>query len=250
VRKSNIDAQAYWWNALERNWLGWLTPAGPAELHSHRCRSPAFAPKIPPPRLIDNQSRAGTISRCDNSSMNFEIVIRRVVGALEAAGIRYALIGGFAMALRGLQRATMDLDFILMLEDMEEADQILRGFGYKRVFHSANVSHYVSTDQDWGRIDILHAFRGPTLGMLKRAEQMQVMGDLNIRVVHLEDIVGQARLNETERAQLRQAIDSRPQPRAPAQRSFADYLAFATFASRFIPQAKPKLIRGGAHWKL
>ena len=29
------------------------------------------------------------------------------------------------MALRGVQRATMDLDFILMLEDMEKADAIL-----------------------------------------------------------------------------------------------------------------------------
>jgi hypothetical protein len=33
--------------------------------------------------------------------MNFELVIKRVVGALETEGIHYALIGGFAMALRG-----------------------------------------------------------------------------------------------------------------------------------------------------
>lgn len=94
------------------------------------------------------------------------------------------------MALRGVQRATMDLDFILMLEDMEKADEILRGFGYERFFHSANVSQYRSTDQDWGRIDILHAFRGPTLGMLQRAECLPVIEGLTIRVVHLEDIIG------------------------------------------------------------
>ena len=135
--------------------------------------------------------------------MNFELVLRRVVGALEAAGIHYALIGGFAMALRGVQRATMDLDFILMLEDMGKADQILRDSGYERVFQSENVSHYNSSDQEWGRIDILHAFRGPTLGMLKRAEAMPVLGDLNIRVVQLEDIVGlkvQAAVNDPTRA--------------------------------------------------
>ena len=135
--------------------------------------------------------------------MNFELVIRRVVGALESAGIHYALIGGFAMALRGVQRATMDLDFILMLEDMGKADQILRDSGYERIFQSENVSHYVASDRDWGRIDILHAFRGPTLGMLKRAESMQVMGDLRIRVVHMEDIIGlkvQAAANDSARA--------------------------------------------------
>jgi hypothetical protein len=82
--------------------------------------------------------------------MNFDQVIRQVVGALDAHGVRYALIGGFAMALRGVQRATMDLDFILMLEDMGKADEIITGCGYRRVFHSANVSHYVSPAEDWG----------------------------------------------------------------------------------------------------
>lgn len=135
--------------------------------------------------------------------MNFERVIRHVVGGLEAQGVHYALIGGFAMALRGLQRSTMDLDFILMMEDLPRADEVLRTCGYERVFHSENVSHYVSTDRDWGRIDILHAFRGPTLGMLKRAEVLPVLGDLNIKVVHIEDITGlkiQALVNNPERA--------------------------------------------------
>jgi predicted nucleotidyltransferase len=135
--------------------------------------------------------------------MNFELVIRQVVGALEAREVRYALIGGFAMALRGVQRATIDLDFILMLEDMGKADEILRGFGYQRVFQSPNVSHYESTGGEWGRIDILHAFRGPTLGMLKRAEPIWVLGDLSVRVVHLEDIIGlkvQAAVNDPSRA--------------------------------------------------
>lgn len=50
--------------------------------------------------------------------MNFAQVINAVCGQLDAAGVRYALIGGFAMALRGVQRATMDLDFILMLETL------------------------------------------------------------------------------------------------------------------------------------
>lgn len=122
--------------------------------------------------------------------MNFELVIRRAVGAMEAADIHYALIGGFAMALRGVQRATMDLDFILMLEDMQKTDFILRECGYERIFHSENVSHYTSENHEWGRIDILHAFRGPTLGMLKRAESLPVLDGLSIKVVQVEDIVG------------------------------------------------------------
>lgn len=136
--------------------------------------------------------------------MNFEKVIQQVIGTLEEAGIRYALIGGFAMALRGVQRATLDLDFILMMEDMEKADAILHRFGYVRAFHSENVSHYQSDDQEWGRIDILHAFRGPTLSMLERAEFLNITPELQLRVVQVEDIIGlkiQALCNDPKRAE-------------------------------------------------
>lgn len=135
--------------------------------------------------------------------MNFLKVIGEVVGELETAGVRYALIGGFALGLRGVQRATMDLDFILMLEDMGKAEAILDRFGYKRVYHSENVSHYESPDAEWGRIDILHAFRGPSLGMLARAELISVDADVQLRVVQIEDLIGlkvQAMHNDPRRA--------------------------------------------------
>ena len=135
--------------------------------------------------------------------MNFAQVIAAVCGQLDQAGVRYALIGGFAMALRGVQRATMDLDFILMLEDLAPADRILTGCGYRREFHSENVSHYVAGDDTWGRIDILHAFRGPSLGMLRRAERLPAGADLELPVVTIEDIVGlkiQALVNDPTRA--------------------------------------------------
>jgi predicted nucleotidyltransferase len=135
--------------------------------------------------------------------MNFERVIRHLVNALEERGVSYALIGGFAMALRGVQRATVDLDLILMLEHLETADQILTDCSYVRVFRSENVSHYESTDGDWGRIDILHAFRGPSLGMLERAEPIKVFEDVRVKVVQIEDLIGlkiQALVNNPSRA--------------------------------------------------
>ena len=122
--------------------------------------------------------------------MNFAKVITEAVGALEAAHIRYALIGGFAMAMRGVQRATVDLDFILLLDDLEKADRILTSFGYTRTFRSENVSHYLSADGDWGRIDLLHAFRGPSLGMLDRADCLTLGHGIAIKVVQVEDIIG------------------------------------------------------------
>lgn len=127
-----------------------------------------------------------------------------MVGArFDAASIRYALIGGFAMALRGVQRATVDLDFILMLEDLEEADAIFKELGYDRQFKSENVSHYISGERNLGRIDILHAFRGPSLGMLERADRIDVAPGLTLPVVQSEDLIGlkvQAAVNDPRRA--------------------------------------------------
>ncbi|MBL9201403.1 MAG: hypothetical protein JNL39_12910 [Opitutaceae bacterium] len=135
--------------------------------------------------------------------MNFSKVLAELGGRLDAAGVRYALIGGFAMALRGAPRATMDVDFLLMLDDLEKAHAILGERGYRREFHSANVSHYAGAGPEWGRVDLLHAFRGPSLGMLGRAERVRIDADLTLPVAQTEDIIGlkiQALKNDPSRA--------------------------------------------------
>jgi hypothetical protein len=135
--------------------------------------------------------------------MNFSKVLAELGGRLDAAGIRYALIGGFAMALRGAPRATMDLDFLLMLDDLDKAHAIFGELGYRREFHSANVSHYAGSGPEWGRVDILHAFRGPSIGMLGRAERIRIDADLTLPVAQTEDIIGlkiQALKNDLSRA--------------------------------------------------
>ncbi len=60
-----------------------------------------------------------------------------------------------------------------------------------------------------------------------------------------------ARLAESERRQLRAAPVQRPQTqvRCPI-RPAADYVAFATFAARFIPPREFKPITKGSNWKL
>jgi predicted nucleotidyltransferase len=134
--------------------------------------------------------------------MNFLKVIERITTQFDEENIRYALIGGFAMALRGVQRATIDLDFILMLEDLDAAEAIFMQAGYQRAFRSDNVSHYISEDNELGRIDILHVFRGPTLSMLERADRIETSPDASLPVVQIEDIIGlkiQASVNNPKR---------------------------------------------------
>lgn len=137
--------------------------------------------------------------------MDFLRVFREVCTALDAAGIRYALIGGFALALRGVARATMDLDFLLLAADLERADRLLTAAGYRRLWFSENVSHYLADDPEHGRIDLLHAFRSASLGMLDRAGRVRVGSEVTVPVVQAEDLIGlkvQAAVNDPRRALL------------------------------------------------
>lgn len=134
--------------------------------------------------------------------MNFLEDLPKIVTAFDAQNLSYALIGGLAMALRGVQRSTLDADFILLSENLKHCDTVLKKMGYQCEFQSENVSHYFSKDLSLGRIDFLHAFRPASLGMLKRAERMPLMPDCSIPVVLTEDLIGlkiQAALNDPER---------------------------------------------------
>ena len=104
--------------------------------------------------------------------------------------VRYAVIGGFALGFWGVTRATIDMDFLLLLDDAEKADTILKTHQYTQTFHSENVARYESSDSSFGTIDIIYAFRDVSRSMLSRAVEVEI--DDNLKVVSLrpEDIIG------------------------------------------------------------
>lgn len=57
--------------------------------------------------------------------------LNRVGLALEAAGVRYALVGGYAVALHGAVRGTVDVDVIVAWDEhtLRAAEQALKGIG-------------------------------------------------------------------------------------------------------------------------
>lgn len=57
--------------------------------------------------------------------------LNRICLALEAAGVRYALVGGYAVALHGAVRGTVDVDVILSWDErtLRAAEQALKGLG-------------------------------------------------------------------------------------------------------------------------
>ena len=123
--------------------------------------------------------------------MDFKLVIDKLLTAFQDEDIRYALIGGFALGALGITRATVDIDFLVHRDDLDKVQSIMTGLGYDRVFHTDNVSQYVSADNIFGEIDFLHAFREISVGMLQRAENKKIFGGtISIKVLKIEDLIG------------------------------------------------------------
>ena len=55
---------------------------------------------------------------------------KAITSSLNEAGIEYAVCGGWAMAIHGLPRATMDIDLLVLAEDVEKAFSVARANGY------------------------------------------------------------------------------------------------------------------------
>ncbi len=53
-----------------------------------------------------------------------------VTNALNERGIEYAVCGGWAMAILGFPRATIDIDLLILSDDLQEAWKIAESFGY------------------------------------------------------------------------------------------------------------------------
>lgn len=53
-----------------------------------------------------------------------------ITNALNNRGIEYAVCGGWAMAILGFPRATIDIDLLILSDDLTEALKIAESFGF------------------------------------------------------------------------------------------------------------------------
>lgn len=136
--------------------------------------------------------------------MNFEFVLAKLTEEFERLQLRYAVIGGFALGVLGTPRLTMDIDFLIHRDDLDNLHTTLTALGYQRIFHTQNVSQYRHDDTIWGSVDFVHAFRSVSLGMLERAKKYPVFGGKrSLPTLDPEDVIGlkvQAMVNDPERA--------------------------------------------------
>jgi hypothetical protein len=75
---------------------------------------------------------------------NFSGLLHRLSSAFNDKGVRYALIGGFALHAAGYSRATGDVDLLVHREDIGAVKETLSGLGYKVIYEDANVVNLAS----------------------------------------------------------------------------------------------------------
>ncbi len=123
--------------------------------------------------------------------MDLERVLREIAERFRQENIRYGLTGGYAVAIHGHPRTTVDLDFLVDRADLEKIDRILEDMGYERVYRSENVSQFVSVKGEPGEIDFIHAFREASMKMLERAAPAELFpGSPPVPVLVVEDVIG------------------------------------------------------------
>ena len=135
--------------------------------------------------------------------MDFERVLRDLASDFNEREVPYAMIGGFALGVLGIARATMDLDFLVARNALPQVDEIMQRRGYRLRYRSENVSHFVADSAPLGQVDFLHAFREISTGMLSRASELPAFAaSLRVRTLRPEDIIGlkvQAFANDPQR---------------------------------------------------
>ena len=123
--------------------------------------------------------------------MDFKTVLKKILSEFEREGIRYALMGGFALGVWGLPRGTVDIDFLVEHNHLNQIKKIMANLGYKCIYETENVSQYISPEKTFGEIDFLHAFREPSREMLKRSVVKEIFqGEIRIKVLKPEDLIG------------------------------------------------------------
>ena len=109
-----------------------------------------------------------------------------------------ALIGGLALAVHHVVRATQDVDFLADLDDADPLHAMLLGLGYQCLHRSEDAANYRRADEG---LDLLYAHRPLARRLLVEAESRET-GMGHLRVISAEGLIGfklQAFVNNPKR---------------------------------------------------
>lgn len=111
--------------------------------------------------------------------------LHELLPALDASGIRYAVIGGLAVNIHGYVRATRDVDLLIAVEQEGDLHELMATLGYETIDRREDLSSYVRGSE---RADFLHARRDASRKFLAEAKRVPFAG-LLMPVVSAEGLL-------------------------------------------------------------
>ena len=134
-------------------------------------------------------------------AVNIDKFAQTMVHKLTELNANYAIIGGVALGLHGIVRATVDIDFLIDATAEAKMHDLMTRMGFETLYRTKEVSNYLLDNRY--RVDFLHAHRRYSLRMLERSAAT-TFGEVTLKYLQAEDLIGlklQALKNDPQRFQ-------------------------------------------------
>lgn len=134
--------------------------------------------------------------------MNFSATLTTIALFLDENEIRYALIGGLALAAYGHSRSTLDIDLVVEHEHQGEVIDFMEGRGFETLHRSAGYSNHRHVDPVLGRVDFVYVDGGTAAKLFGATSNYQSPDGLDIPVPRPEHLIAMkvlAMKNDPER---------------------------------------------------
>lgn len=105
----------------------------------------------------------------------------KVLRLAEEQRLSLILIGGHAVNALGYERTTLDLDFLVLVEDLPRWKATLQGAGFLPMSEMPNFAQFTPPESDGFRLDLMLVDK-QTFSKIESASQPVQYGDREIRV--------------------------------------------------------------------
>jgi hypothetical protein len=147
----------------------------------------------------DERAPATTFQR---KTLDFEKVLMTIARYFEREGVKFAVIGAFALHAYGRSRLTQDLDFVTEAAGQAALIAYLESLGYQTLHRSEGYSNHLHSDSAMGRVDFVYV-RGETRRKIFETQGATLkLGNLSVPVPRAEHLVAmkvQAMKNDPSR---------------------------------------------------
>jgi hypothetical protein len=120
--------------------------------------------------------------------MRFTEVITTFAEFLDREQIPWAIAGGLAVGAWGYQRATSDVDLVILGVGRDRVMEFAASIGYETTHASRSLSHHDHPTEDFGHVDLFYVSGVTAEAIFAAATKRVVVGTVSAPVISAEHI--------------------------------------------------------------